>query len=279
MSNPRSFYSKTMDAATPGGLVGDPISQLNKAYINGAAVVSEVWTVVVPATPDASTAYSITVDGVTVSFTTDATPTQEELSNGLFNSFRTNPEARSLQSIALNGFDLELTSARSEDSHIVSVNDADTTADLSASITTAKSTGDPVGLGVFVARAAGDAVGYAKLPALATDQLIGITTLQQNEEKNAIGDTGVLEYPPESVMDVLERCNSLDGVWMQTPDSDLTIDDPVYVIPGGTNAGWVTKATAGNIDATAVASFQSETRRVNRDNAGTYMVLVRYNKV
>jgi hypothetical protein len=278
-SNPRSFYSKTMDVATPGALSGDPIAQINKAYVNGAATAKEVHTVVTPATVDASTTYSITVDGVTVSYTSDASPTQAELRDGLYNAFRTNPEARSLMSIAISGNNLLLTSARLEDTHTVSVNSGATTNDLSVSITTAQNLGTAVPYGVFVARASGDALGYAKLPTANTDKVLGITTIHRALERSAIGDQGTTEYKALEVMDVVERCNSLDGVWVRCVDSDITIDDTVYVIPSGATAGYVTKTAGSNINLSSQASFQSGTETINRDNTGTYMVLVRFNKV
>lgn len=278
-SNPRSFYSKTMDVATPGALSGDPIAQINKAYINASATAKEVHTVVTPATVDASTLYSITVDGVVVSFTTDASPTQAELRDGLYNAFRTNPEARSLQSIAISGNNLLLTSARLEDTHTVTVNSGATTNDLSVSVTTAQNLGTAIPYGVFVARASGDAVGYAKLPTANTDKVVGITTIHRSQERNGVGDQSVTQYEALEVMDVIERCNSLDGVWVRCVDADITIDDTVYVIPSGSTAGYVTKTAGSNISLSTTASYQSGTQTINRDNTGTYMVLVRFNRV
>lgn len=278
-SNPRSFYSKTMDVATPGALSGDAVSIVNKAYINAAATASEVHTVVTPATVDASTLYSITIDGITVSYTSDASPTQTELRDGLYNAFRTNPEARSLAAIAISGNNLTLTATRPTDTHLVSVNSADTTNDLSVSITTAQNLGTTVPFGVFVARAAGDAIGTAKLPAANTDSVLGITTAHQNIERDIVGDQGVTEYKALEVMDVVQRCGSLDGVWVRCVESDIDLDDTIYVVASGANAGYATKTSTSNIDISTVASFQSETIAVNRDNVGTYLVLVRFNQV
>jgi hypothetical protein len=278
-SNPRSFYSKTMDVATPGALSGDPSSHLTKAYINAAATAKQVHTITTPATVDASTLYSITVGDVTVSYTSDASPTQTELVNGLYNAFRTNPEARSLKEIAISGTTLLLTSPRLEDTITVSVNSADTTNDLGVSITTAQNLGTAIPFGVFVARASGATLGQAKLPTANTDKVLGITTIHQNIEKNLIGDKAIAEYAPMEVMDVLERCNSLDGVWVQCVESDITIDDTVYVVASGANAGFATKTSTSNISLATVASFKSGTQAVNRDNNGTYMVLVRFNQI
>lgn len=278
-SNPRSFYSKTMDVATPGALSGSAVSHLTGTYINSAATAKQAHTVVTPATVDASTDYVITVDGVAVTYTTDASPTQAELRDGLYNAFRTNPEAFSLMSIAISGNNLVLTSARLEDTHTVSVNSADTTKDLTVSITTAQNLGTAIPFGVFVTRASGNALKAAKLPTANTDKIIGVTTSHQYQERNAVGDQGVTEYAAMEEMDVLERCNSLDGVWVRCVDADITIDDTVYVIPSGATAGYVTKTAGSNISLATVASFRSETQVINRDNTGTYMVLVRFNQV
>lgn len=278
-SNPRSFYSKTMDIATPGALSGSAASHLTGTYVNSAATAKQVHTVVTPATVDASAVYSITVDGVVVSYTSDASPTQTELRDGLYNSFRTNPEARSLMDVAISGNNLVLTSARLENVHIVSVNSADTTNDLTVSITTAQNLGTAIPYGVFVTRAAGDAIKAAKLPATNTDKVIGVTTIHQNLERNAIGDQAVTEYAAMEEMDVLERCNSLDGAWVRCVDADIDVDDTVYVIPSGATAGYVTKTAGSNINLATVASYRSETVAINRDNIGTYMVLVRFNQV
>lgn len=268
-----------MDVATPGALSGDPTSHLTKAYINAAATAKQVHTVTTPATVDASTLYSITVDDVTVSYTSDASPTQTELRDGLYNALRTNPEIGSLKDVAISGTTILLTSRRLEDTHVVSVNSGDTTNDLGVSITTAQNLGSAIPFGVFVARASGDALGQAKLPAANTDKILGITTIHQNIEKNLIGDSAIVEYKPMEVMDVIERCNSLDGVWVQCVESDIDIDDTVYVVASGANAGFATKTSTSNISLATVASFCSGTQAINRDNYGTYMVLVRFNKI
>ena len=278
-SNPRSFYSKTMDVSTPGALSGDPSARLTGTYVNSAATAKEVHTVTTPATVDASAVYSITIGDVTVSYTSDASPTRAELLAGLYNAIRTNPEARSLKEVAISGNNLLLTSTRLEDTLTVSVNSGATTNDLGVSITTAQSLGSSIPFGVFVARTSGDAVGAAKLPGADTDKVLGVTTIQQNQEKNLIGDKADVVYAPMEAMDVLERCGAADGVWVRCIDSDIDIDDTVYVVSSGATAGYVTKTSTSNISLATVASFRSGTKAINRDNTGTYMVLVRFNQI
>lgn len=278
-SNPRSFYSKTMDTSTPGALSGDPSSRLTGTYINSAATAKEVHTVTTPATVDTSTLYSITIGDVTVSYTSDASPTRAELLAGLYNAIRTNPEARSLKEVAISGNNLLLTSTRLEDTITVSVNSADTTNDLGVSVTTAQNLGSSIPFGVFVARSSGNALGAAKLPGADTDKVLGVTTIQQNQEKDIIGDKADVVYAPLEAMDVLERCGSADGVWVRCVESDIDIDDTVYVVASGATAGYATKTSTSNISLSTVASFRSGTKAINRDNTGTYMVLVRFNQI
>lgn len=56
---------------------------------------SMVVTVAIPASPDSSTAYSVTIDGVACSYTTDASATQTELGAGLVAAIQVQPGARS----------------------------------------------------------------------------------------------------------------------------------------------------------------------------------------
>ena len=81
MSAP-NFFQSTVRARTALGFYGDGTGS-TRTLANVSGQAADVWTVAVPASPDNSTAYSVTVNGTTASYTTDGSATQAELGAGL----------------------------------------------------------------------------------------------------------------------------------------------------------------------------------------------------
>ena len=280
MSRYRTNYNLKYDVATPGVCSGDTTSLLVQTYINNAGSTKEQWTIGTPATPDNSTAYVITADELTISYTTDASATRAELIAGLQASYNANTIAGSRFTFVTSGNNFLLTAYYTDQTVTVLVNSADTTADLTATKTTSASAGATVPFGRFVARTAGEGERLAKLPTVNTDKILGITLNPKDVERNGIGDaiTTRTVYKGNEPMDVLVQTNSAEGVWVECVESDIDIDDTIYVSVTAEYLGMATKTSAGNINISAYASFAGSVKTAHVDNVGKYMILVRFNK-
>lgn len=98
--------------------------------VNQSPQAKQVDTITVPASPDASTAYKVTVDGVTATFTTDASATQAELGAGLEAAINAKPGIRAKCVASYSGGTLTLTGTWPGVSFTSSVNSSETTQDL-----------------------------------------------------------------------------------------------------------------------------------------------------
>ncbi len=98
---PASSFFQTVRGARdtrPLGFIGDARRNHDFRSVTGVnqdPQAKQVTTIAVPAAPDNEEAYSVTIDGVTVTFTTDASATQDELGAGLEGEFNETPGARS----------------------------------------------------------------------------------------------------------------------------------------------------------------------------------------
>lgn len=280
MSRYRTNYNLKYDVATPGLCSGDTTSLLVQTYVNNAGATKELWTIGTPATVDNSTEYVITVDDLTISYTTDASATRAELIAGLQANYDANMIAGAKFDFETSGNNLLITAKYLDQTLAVSVNSGSTTNDLTATKTTASSSGKTVPFGRVVARTSGDPKRGAKLPTVNTDKVLGITLNPKDVERNGIGDAIATRtvYKANEPMDVLVQTNSAEGVWVECVESDITVDDTIYVSVASGYEGMVTKTSTSNINISSYASFASSVQTAHADNVGQYMVLVRFNK-
>lgn len=138
-----AFFQRASDVGNSQlGFIGQVLSTGSAArrYTgnNERSQAAQVTTMTVPASPDNSTLYSVTVDGVTASFTTDASATQAELGAGLVSAINAKAGIRRVCAASYSGGTLTLTGGWPGGSFVVSNNAADTTNDL-GTVTTATS--------------------------------------------------------------------------------------------------------------------------------------------
>lgn len=152
-----SFHTRLGDAraALPIGLIGALLlgSHHSKSdtVVNAAGQVAQVTTIAVPASVDNSTAYSVTLDGVTATYTSDASATQAELGAGLVAALAAEPGARGQMTAAYSGGTLTLTGTYAGVAHTVSVSGGTGSNILGTpSTTTSASMGTSVPFGVAV---------------------------------------------------------------------------------------------------------------------------------
>lgn len=131
-----AFFQRAADIGRTSniGFIGQVLStgSAKRSYTgsNERPQAAQVTTQTVPASPDASTLYSVTVDGVTASFTTDSSATQAELGAGLVAALNANASIRRTCIASYAGGVLTLTGTWPGVSFTVTNNAADTTQDL-----------------------------------------------------------------------------------------------------------------------------------------------------
>lgn len=114
MSN-ASFHLGVTDVrrAIPAGYIGD-LSEMTPndrqvSVVNSSGQVAQVTTIAIPASPDNSTAYAVTVNGIAATYTTDGSATQAELGAGLQSAINVSPGIRGQMSASYAGGTLTLT--------------------------------------------------------------------------------------------------------------------------------------------------------------------------
>lgn len=247
-------YHRYQPIAYPGMLSGMG-SNLVLPYTNDVAT-QDTYTVAAPAVVDASTEYKVTVNGVTVSFTTDATPTDVELATGLYNAMRMDAEFLRYVDASLSTATITLTARGVGVKLNVSVNSADTTNDLTLTNTVSPSTSNSIPFGRFVGRKASykidarEGVSQASLIDHATDytDIFGPTLVTHHTERVGIASKAVEGYNFGDTINVIEDTGTLKGVWVECVETDIAVGDAAYIAIAAGNEGKLTKTATGNVD-------------------------------
>lgn len=260
----QQFYAQEMGIALPGQIIGMG-QYMAMPYFNNATAVKAVYTVTPPATPDATTTYSLTFDGTnTVSFTTGASTTTAQLGAGLHAAIVADAEVFRKVTASVNATTgvITLTSVLFNTAIVItSPTNATTTGDLTIATTTQPGTSLEIPFGRFVSRTSADTVdpvyGYspARLPTATSGHTILGVTLNAFVEKNAIGPNAKALYQFQRTMSVLQDCVAIRGVWVEAVDTNITTADTLYISVAAGNEGKVTRSSSGTIDLSARASF------------------------
>lgn len=168
----------------PLGFIGQPYRTTDFRAITGinqSPQAKNVWTIAVPASPDDSTDYAVTVDGVTATYAADSNSTQDEVGAGLVIAINATPGIRAKCVASYTGGTLTLTGVWPGVSFTPTVNSADTTQDL-GTITeaTAAASASTVGFGLVLASDGyvtdeGNPKVFVPTTALLTAQVISFT--------------------------------------------------------------------------------------------------------
>jgi hypothetical protein len=106
------FFERASDVRTnrPIGFIGQVLGYFrSRSGNNQRPQAAQITTIAIPASPDSSTAYSVVIDGVTCTYTTDASATQAELGAGLEAAIEVQAGARGRMSPSYSGGTLTLT--------------------------------------------------------------------------------------------------------------------------------------------------------------------------
>lgn len=265
----RTLYQEYMDLAIPGAIkgIGRDYAITAKAYRNGNPGEKEQWEIAVPATVDADSVYEIMVGTTMVGFKTGSSSTQSDLQQGLLRAYQSNPIANTLFEITVDGNSLMLMAHEYDMSQNVLVKSSNTN---SLSVSKTQSSQIPGGINFGRLVAVGDEYNSVRYANAAGDRIIGATLAVYDTERNGRGSNGVNSFEYGGLVDVLERCNKADGIWIETNDPTIVPGDSIFASTN--NDGFVVKNSG--IDLSAIASFQSQTKQVMN---GKQIVLVRFN--
>jgi len=179
---------------------------------NTADAKAEVWEVPIPASPVASTTYTLVVDGRTVSFTTDGTPTQTELEAGLLSAIRQS-EIYDSVNVTLNALLRRIVLERKllGVAMVITGTNLSPTKTVTASISTLIPFGSIIAIDNTIVRGSNEiAAGRITRSTVAG---IGVVMATHASEKVGIGPTAVSGIQPLEVMDVVTRTLALEGIW------------------------------------------------------------------
>ena len=234
-------YTQYFDLSRAGFLSGLGEPRV-RAYKNSADTRATYYTFPIPAAPTASTIYSITdALGRTASYTTTATPLQADLGAGLLTAIRKST-LFSVASASLSANILTMTARSALTPMTLTTVNLPGGAAFNAGIASVS-----IPFGVFVGRRSTDLADEVRLPTLTTDRLMGVAMSTYAVEKDAIGTTAKVAYQPNEGMDILDRCNDVDGIWVSCVEPDLNLVDILYVSVTAPTAGYLTRNATGTI--------------------------------
>ncbi|MBN3946460.1 MAG: hypothetical protein HWQ38_08180 [Nostoc sp. NMS7] len=247
-------FNRYMPVGLPGMMSGMGSHQ-TYPHTNTVSAL-DVVTVIPPATVDNSALYTLSVNGATVSYTTDSTATTAELGAGLYAAIQADPVVYGLVDASLNLTNSVITlTARTIDfSILATTNVADRTNDIAIAKTTTNSHNLIIPFGRFVGRQSfyprdpREGTSAATLIDLVSGyEVLGVTLSSQATEK--VGRFGNAKdgYAFGYVMNVLKNSGTYKGVWVEAVDPDLVIGDSPNIAVSVGNQGKITKIASGNL--------------------------------
>lgn len=269
----QTAYNRDIPRGEPG-LIRGPGTAIIMPYINSVGLVAPVYTVTPPATVDASAPYVLSVNGVSVSVTTDASPTTLELGTALYNAIRKNAEIFRLAQYALNTSTGVITISASffnEPLDVIHVNAAARTNDLTIANTVSAAGGSNLGIGIAVGTQSSYVPDrFGRYPANAIDHATNYTfqgfVAREIVEADRVGPLAEPVFKPGQVFGVIIDLGTCEGVLVQCVESDITPADSAYIAISGDNKGKLTKTSSGNANVSSKVKIISNSFAANGKN-------------
>ena len=272
-------YERDIPVAMPGMRHGTGEVQ-SLPFINNAGFTAPTYTITPPGTVDNSTVYSVSVNGIVKSVTTDASATTAELGLLIYNALVADPligNVANITLVAATGVITLVSTTANQGITIAQTNAGDTTNDLTIANTVAVGTGTTIPVGRAVGTLSSyvaDRHGY--YPAALINHASNFTFKGFTElvllEKTTIGPDAEAGYAPGRMMSVLTDCGVTQGIWVECVESDIAVTDSCYIAVGAGNEGKVTKTSTNNMDVSSKVTFNSAAVTANGKN----MVRVHY---
>ena len=207
-----SAINRYPDAAIPGARYG--FDHQIETYVNNADDVAKVVDVAI--TVANSTAYALTVDGVPIGYTSDASATAGEIRDGLIAAIQANAFANAKVTAAASGNDVRITERDPSKGEVAL---AESDANLALATVTAHAQKEPMAPGIALEQGPGDRDG--RLP-VSGGTFRGVTLLSHaNGDSELSGDD---LFEPRSLVPVLRQ----GEVWVKVEENVTPASVPHY---------------------------------------------------
>jgi len=237
----------------PGQRVG--IGHHADSYVNDLGAVRQIDDLQIAVV--AAFAYSYTVNGVLVAYTSGAAPTAQSIRDGLLNAYRAIQQLEDVASVNPSGLDVRTTAGQQG----VPFTIANLSANLTLNPVVPNVAPQPIGFGLAVVMnpAPGSADDSATLPSGAGQKLAGIAERIHSNVDPTDAGVGNGQISPGQSMTVGKR-----GTWLVAVESAVAKGDPVFFRhtagAGGTVLGaWRNDADTATADAVLQAQFETTT--------------------
>lgn len=243
----QTIYRTNFASGYPGMLEGIGTPRV-KAYKNNTGVQYASSTITTPATPTNSQAYTLTINGISSVFTSDASATAAEIFAGVLAAVRASAAFDQVDVLNVNSGarTFLLRSRRPLTALTVAVGSSPSSNNVAFSTPTTPAAPSDVPFGRIVARASTDAADSCKLPAADTDIILGVAQATYAEQRQAVGPNARPAYYAYDAVDVIQNTITCEGVWIPCIE-DIAAGDTIYARVSGANAGMITTTASGNI--------------------------------
>lgn len=268
----QKLYRRQFAVAIPGQLQGLGMPR-SRSMQNTAADTYETWDLSVPASAATNITFNILVDAASATVKTDSALNQAELEQALLAVIRQS-EIYDNVVPTLNSVTHKIRLVCRHQSRPMTVTASGGGLSVTKIVPAMKS--GPIPFGCVVGRQVGDPAGSVHLFSSLTDIPVGIVLLTHAIEKSGlVGQNLPTAYQPGDAVDVIDRVNSNDGIWVPCVEfSGITEEDLVFISIAPGTEGRVTKSSTG----TAPFPYTSFRGEVEVDPNGRPIVLVSINK-
>ncbi|WP_353258027.1 hypothetical protein [Prochlorothrix hollandica] len=266
-------YFRDVPRGEPG-LFKSSGSAVIMPFVNSAGLTAPVYTITPPATVDTSKVYTLSVNGIAISVTSDGTPTTAELGLLLYNALRIQPEIFRLAQYSLNTSTGVITVTGSyfnEALTILQDNASSTTNDLTIANTVAAADGTNLGIGLAVGTLSSYVSDqYGRFPAKAISHATNFTfrgfSAREIVEPDRVGPLAEPMFKPGQVFGVVTDVGTREALLVQCVEATITPANSAYIAISGTNAGKVTSSSSGTMNVSSRVSIVSDSFTANGKN-------------
>ena len=269
----QTSYNRDIPRGEPG-LFKSSGNAVIMPFVNSVGLVAPVYTITPPATVDTSADYTLSIENVPVTVTSDANPTALELGTLLFNAIRRKPEIFRLAQYSLNTSTGVITVTGSffnEPLVILQDNAGTTTNDLTIANTVAAAGGNNLEIGIAVGTQSSYTPDrFGRYPANAIDHATNYTfrgfSAREIVEPDRIGPLAKPVFKPGQVFGVVTDVGTHEGLLVQCVENNLTPASAAYIAVSGTNAGKVTSSSSGTMNVSSQVKIISNAFTANEMN-------------
>ncbi len=264
-------YRRTFARMALGTIEGLGMPRV-QSYENSGGSTYETYTLALPASPDNSTAYGVSAtppvgSAIPVSFTTDGSATRAELAAGLLAAIRASAlYDHFVPTLNVAGTIITLVARAISTPYTVTVSGGTGPSAITLTRTIQAATANSIPFARVVGQASTMEGGQCRLFAQ-NDRILGVALATHALEKDRVGPAAVTVWPPNEVVDVIDKSLANDGVWVECVESVATgiaLTDAVYIVhTAGADQGKVTKSSSSTTAYTTARFASGVTLDIN----------------